>query len=89
MKAMMIEAVNHCYQLLTILFSTAEAAGDLLIEGLEERDWAPMWNDPDWTYETDHEPQSVRESATKGLTAARKVKRRNPDKVRRRSGGKK
>ena len=84
----MIEVVDHCYQFLTILFST-RVAGDLLLEGLAERDLVPMWNDPDWTWETDHEPQYVRDSATKGLIAARRAKKRKMNKVRRRSGRKK
>jgi hypothetical protein len=87
MKAMMIDVVNHCDQFLAILFSTA--VGDKLIEELGRRDLVPNWIDPDWTWETDHEPQIARDSAMKRLAAKRKLKRRKPDNVRGRSVGKK
>jgi hypothetical protein len=45
MKAMMIDVVNHCDQVLAILFSTP--LGDKLIEELGKRDLVPNWNDPE------------------------------------------
>ncbi len=87
MKALMIDVVNHCDQFLAIVFSTP--GGDKLIEELGRRDLVPNWIDPDWTWETDHEPQIARDSAMKRLAAKRKLKRRKPGKVRGRSVGKK
>jgi hypothetical protein len=87
MKAMMIDVVNHCDQVLAILFSTP--IGDRLIEELGRRDLVPNWNDPEWSWETDREPQIARDSAMKGLAAKRKLKRREMDKIRGRSARKK
>jgi hypothetical protein len=60
-----------------------------LIEELGRRDLVPNWNDPEWSWETDREPQIARDSAMKGLAAKRKLKRREMDKVRGRSARKK
>jgi hypothetical protein len=87
MKAMMIDVVNHCDQVLAILFSTP--VGDRLIEELGRRDLVPNWSDPEWTWETDHEPLIARDSPMKGLAGKRKLKRRETRKVRGRSVGKK
>jgi len=77
----MIDVVNHCDQVLAILFSTP--VGDKLIEELGRRDLVPNWDDPEWTWETDHSPQIARDSPMKGLAAAkRKPKTREADKVR-------
>ncbi len=43
-KAIMINAVNRTYVLLTKL---STAMGDLMIEQLKEKDEVPEWNDPD------------------------------------------
>jgi len=87
MKAMMIDVVNHCDQVLAILFSTP--IGDRLIEELGKRDLVPDWSDPEWTWKTDPAPQIARDSRMKGLARKRKVKRRGTRKVRGRSAGKK
>ena len=87
MKAMMIDVVNHCDQVLAILFSTP--LGDKLIEELGRRDLVPNWNDPEWTSETDREPKIAGDSPMKGFPATRKLKRKKPDRVRGRSVGKK
>jgi len=87
MKAMMIDVVNHCDQVLAILFSTP--VGDKLLEELGRRDLVSDWHDPEWTWQTDHEPQIARDSPMKDLASKRKLKRREPRKVRGRSGGKK
>lgn len=87
MKAMMIDVVNHCDLVLASLFSTP--VGDKLIEELGRRDLVPDWNDPEWTWGTDHEPQVTRDSPMKGLAPKRKLKRRQTRKVRGRSVGKK
>ena len=65
MKAMMIDVVNHCDQVLAILFSTP--LGDKLIEELERRDLVPNWNDPEWTGETDREPKIAGRPAYEGF----------------------
>ena len=87
MKAMMIDVANHCDRVLAILFSTP--IGDKLIEELGRRDLVPNWNDPQLTGETDLEPQIARASPMKGLAAKRELKRRQTNKVRGRSVGKK
>ena len=84
---MMIDVVNHCDQVLAILFSTP--IGDRLIEELGKRDLVPDWSDPEWTWKTDPAPQIARDSPMKGLARKRKVKRRETRKVRGRSAGKK
>jgi hypothetical protein len=87
MKAMMIDVVNHCDQVLAILFSTP--VGAKLVEELGRRDLVPNWNDPEWSWENDREPQIRGDSPREGLTAKRKLKRKETDKVRGRSVGKK
>ena len=87
MKAMMIDVVNHCDQVLAILFSTR--AGGELIEELARRDLVPDWNDPEWTWQVDRKPQVARHSPIKRRAAKRKLKRRETDKVRGRSVRKK
>jgi hypothetical protein len=87
MKAMMIDVVNHCDQLLAILFFTP--LGDRLIGEPGKRDLVPNWNDPEWTSEPSHEPQVVRDLPMKTLAAKRKLKRRETDKARGRPVGKK
>ena len=86
MKAIMIEVVNRCDQVLAILFSTP--VGDKLIEELGRRDLVPYWSDPVWTRGIDHQPQIARDVPMKRLGAKRKLKRRETDKVRGRSAGK-
>ena len=44
MKALMIDAVNRSYRLLTELFDSPYA--DAMIEALKKRDPLPAWNDP-------------------------------------------
>src|ERR1700674_737562 len=44
MKILMIDVVNHCYQVLGMLF--VAPIGDKLIEALMEQDVVPEWNDP-------------------------------------------
>ena len=87
MKAMMIDVVNHCDQVLAILFSTP--VGDKLIEELGRRDLVPDWHDPEWTWQPDHEPQIARNSPKKELAAKRKLKGRKTNEVRGRAVGKK
>ena len=87
MKALMIEVVNRCDQVLAILFSTP--VGDKLIEELGRRDLVPYWSDPEWTQGTDHEPQIARDLPMQRLAGKRKLKRRETDEVRARSAGKK
>ena len=58
-----------------------------LIEELQRRDLVPEWNDPDW--ENDREPQLIRDSLGKALTAERKPKRKRAGKARGRPAGKK
>jgi hypothetical protein len=82
MKALMIDVVNRCDQVLAIVFSTP--VGDKLIEELGRRDLVSYWNDPEWTRGTDHERHIARDRPMK-----RKLKRRETDKVRGRSAGKK
>lgn len=79
MKAMMIDVVNHCDRLLGLLFSTP--VGDELMEELVKRDLVPEWNNPEHTWEADHEPQLIRDLPGKGLTAKRKLKRRKRGKI--------
>jgi hypothetical protein len=86
MKAMMIDVVNRCDQVLAILFSTP--VGDKLIEELARRDLVSNWNDPQWTRGTAHERQIARDLPMKRIGAKRKLKRRETDKVRGRSAGK-
>ena len=87
MKAMMIDVVNHCDQVLAILFSTP--VGDKLIEELGRRDLVPHWHDPEWTWQPDHEPQIARNSPKKDLAAKRKLKGRKTNEVRGRAVDKK
>jgi len=87
MKAMMIDVVNHCDQVLAILFSTP--VGDKLIEELGRRDLVPDWLDPEWTWYPDHERQIARNSPKKDLAAKRKLKGRKTNEVRGRAVGKK
>ena len=87
MKAMMIDVVNRCDQVLAILFSTP--VGDKLIEELGRRDLVSYWSDPEWTLGLGHEPQIARALPVKRLGATRKLKRGETSKVRGRSGGKK
>ena len=83
----MIDVANHCDQVLAILFSTP--LGNKLIKELGRRDLVPNWNNPEWTWKTDREPQIAGDSSMKGFPATRKLKGKNPDKVRGRSVGKK
>ena len=87
MKAMMIDVVNRCDQVLAILFSTP--AGEELIEQLRKRDLVSYWNDPERTRASDHEPQIARDLPMKRRGATRKLKRRETGKVRGRSARKK
>jgi hypothetical protein len=87
MKALMIEVVNRCDQVLAMLFSTP--VGDKLIEELGRRDLVPHWSDPGWTQGTDHEPQIVRDLPMKRPAGKRKLKKTKTDEVRGRSAGKK
>jgi hypothetical protein len=87
MKALMIDVVNRCDQVLAILFSMR--VGDKLIEELGRRDLVPYWSDPEWTGGTDRKLQNVRDLPMKRLAAKRKLKRTKTDKVRGRSAGKK
>jgi hypothetical protein len=87
MKALMIDVVNRCDQVLTILFSMR--VGDKLIEELGRRDLVPYWSDPEWTGGTDHKPQNARDLPIKRLARKRRLKRAKTDKVRGRSAGKK
>ncbi|MBV8144663.1 MAG: hypothetical protein JO184_06620 [Gammaproteobacteria bacterium] len=87
MKALMIDVVNHCDQVFAILFSTP--AGDKLIEELVRRDLVPYWNDPEWAWGADHEPQIARDLPRRRLAGKPKVKKRETDKVRGRSAGRK
>jgi len=87
MKAMMIEVVNRCDQVLAILFSTP--VGDKLIAELGKRDLVPYWNDPERTRGADHEPQVARDLPMKGTAPKRKLKRSEKGKVQGRSAGKK
>jgi hypothetical protein len=87
MKALMIDVVNHCDQVLAILFSTP--VGDKLIEELGRRDLVPYWSDPEWTQGRDHKPQVARDLPMKRLAGERKLRRRETHKVRRGPAGKK
>ena len=87
MKNLMIEVVNHCDQVLAVLFCTP--VGNNLIQELGKQDLVPNWNDPGWEWTSDHKPQVVRDSPMKRPAARRKLKRREPDKVRDRSVRKK
>ena len=86
MKAIMIDVVNRCEQILAIPFSTP--VGDKLIAKLGRRDLVPNWSDPVWTRGIDHPPQIARDVPMKCLGAKRKLKRRETDKARGRSAGK-
>jgi hypothetical protein len=86
MKAMMIDVVNRCDQVLAMLFSTP--VGDKLIEELGKRDLVSYWSDPAWTRGTDQEPKIGRGLPMKRLGAKRKLKRKETGKVRNRSVGK-
>jgi len=87
MKALMIDVVNRCDQVLAMLFSAP--VGDRLIGELGRRDLVPDRSDPERTRGTDHEPQIARDLPMKRLAGKRKLKRRETDKVRGRSSGKK
>jgi len=87
MKALMIDVVNRCDQVLAILFSTR--VGDKLIEELGRRDLVPHWSDPERTRGTDHEPQIALDLPTNRPAGKRNVKRTKTDKVRGRSAAKK
>jgi hypothetical protein len=79
MKAIMIDVVNRCEQILAIPFSTP--VGDKLIAKLGRRDLVPYWSDPVRTRGIDHQPQIGRDVPMKRLGAQRKLKRREADKV--------
>jgi hypothetical protein len=87
MKAIMIDVVNRCDQVLAILFSTP--VGDKVIEELGRRDLVSYWNDPVGTRGTDQEPQVASDVPMKAIGAKRKLKRRKTGKFRGRSAGKK
>ena len=87
MKALMIEVVNRCDQVLAILFSTP--VGDKLIEELGRRDLVPYWSEPEWTGGTEHKLQDARDLPMQRLAGKRKLKRTKTDKIRGRSAGKK
>ena len=60
-----------------------------MVEELGRRDLVPNWNDPEWSWKTDRKPQIAPDSRMKSLTAKRKLKGGETDKVRGRSLGKK
>ena len=49
MKVLMIDVVNKTYTYLSMLFATSPAAIDAIIDGLEQVDMVPHWNDPEIT----------------------------------------
>jgi hypothetical protein len=44
MKALMIDVVNYCYDVLTTLCGPF---GDTVVEHLKQHDLLPQWNDPE------------------------------------------
>ena len=45
MKELMIDAVDRCYDFLTVMFCTSKI--DEVIEALKRDDPLPQWNDPE------------------------------------------
>ena len=49
MKVLMIEVVNKTYTFLSMLFASGPATIEPVLDGLQQMDLVPHWNDPETT----------------------------------------